>query len=74
MMLGGAAPANAWRWRPEYTEYFNVKTSHWEVEGGAAYKVMAEASRTDIRFSSPIAIKEADTTYDLSVLPYHVAE
>ncbi|ERI75615.1 hypothetical protein HMPREF0239_02464 [Clostridium sp. ATCC BAA-442] len=20
MMLGGAAPANAWRWRPEYTE------------------------------------------------------
>ena len=46
----------------------------WEVEGGAAYKVMAEASRTDIRFSSPIAIKEADTTYDLSVLPYHVAE
>ena len=54
--------------------YFNVKTSHWEVEGGAAYKVMAEASRTEIRFSSPIAIKEADTTYDLSVLPYHVAE
>ena len=54
--------------------YFNVKTSHWKVEGGAAYKVMAEASRTDIRFSSPIAIKEADTTYDLSVLPYHVAE